>query len=131
MTDLNINTNKPLKVQNQVFINNLGYVRCPSVPDATIAIEVTAEIKEQLSFCPAGKLWKYNEQLKNFELVAGFDLNEFRLLRNVQCFSIINRGYLWYASLTAEQQDELNRWYQAWLDVTETLEIPQKPTWLR
>ena len=58
-----------------------------------------------------------------------------------ECFSIINRGVLWYNTLTTEQQQELNTWYQAWLDVPqvyletkptdiETI-IPTKPNWLK
>ena len=46
------------------------------------------------------------------------------------CFSVINRGKLWYNCLTAEQLAELKRWYHDWLNVTETLQIPVKPEWL-
>jgi hypothetical protein len=41
-----------------------------------------------------------------------------------------NRGQLWHASLTAEQVLELTTWYNAWLDVTDTLIVPDKPNWL-
>ncbi len=66
------------------------------------------------------------------------DLAKLRELRETECFSVINRGALWYAKLTPEQHQELNTWYNAWLDVTdkyqdgidiETL-IPKKPIWL-
>lgn len=50
--------------------------------------------------------------------------------RETECFPIINRGSLWYDSLTAEQKAELATWYQAWLDAPETLVVPQKPSWL-
>ena len=46
------------------------------------------------------------------------------------CFPVINRGKLWYERLTNEQQGELRQWYQAWLDVTKTLEIPKTPVWI-
>lgn len=46
------------------------------------------------------------------------------------CFSVINRGKLWYNCLTTEQLAELKRWYHDWLNVTETLQIPVKPEWL-
>lgn len=42
----------------------------------------------------------------------------------------VDRGEFWYAKLTNEQKEELQEWYQAWLDVTDTKEIPEKPTWL-
>ena len=57
--------------------------------------------------------------------------NELRAIREQECFSIINRGSLWYATLADEQVEELNKWYQNWLDCTETLEIPKKPEWLK
>lgn len=57
-------------------------------------------------------------------------LNELRLRREEECFKYINRGTLWYQSLSVEQNNELAAWYQAWLDVTETLEIPERPQWL-
>lgn len=53
-----------------------------------------------------------------------------RQRREKECFSIINRGQLWYSTLTAEQYRELQVWYQAWLDVTKTLVIPERPSWL-
>ena len=68
-------------------------------------------------------------------------LSELRFRREQECFSIINRGVLWYNTLTNEQQQELNTWYQAWLNVPqvyletkpkdiETI-IPTKPNWLK
>ena len=58
-------------------------------------------------------------------------LEQLRQQREVECFSIINRGQLWYNNLTAEQYDELQVWYRTWLDVTETKIIPNKPEWLK
>lgn len=58
---------------------------------------------------------------------------EFVYLRSQRekiCYPIINRGELWYSRLTTEQKEELDAWYQAWLDVTETKVIPEKPEWL-
>lgn len=54
-----------------------------------------------------------------------------RAKRYNQCFYIINRGNVWYNTLTDEQKAELQTWYQAWLDVTETKVIPEKPEWLK
>ena len=50
--------------------------------------------------------------------------------REQECFPVINRGALWYDTLTPEQLEELQKWYTSWLDVTETLEEPIKPEWL-
>lgn len=54
-----------------------------------------------------------------------------RFQREQECFLIINRGGLWYKNLTQEQLNDLEDWYQKWLDVTETLVIPEKPSWLK
>ncbi|MCL2860937.1 MAG: hypothetical protein FWE22_00780 [Firmicutes bacterium] len=54
-----------------------------------------------------------------------------RSLRQEVCFPVINRGKLWYDSLTNSQHQELKQWYQAWLDVTETLKEPNLPEWLK
>lgn len=51
--------------------------------------------------------------------------------REGQCFAIVNRGLVWYNALTEEQKIELNNWYLAWLDVTETKIVPEKPEWLK
>lgn len=57
-------------------------------------------------------------------------LNNLRMKREIECFSVINRGVLWYNMLTEEQRLELDIWYKKWLDVTETMVIPEKPSWL-
>lgn len=53
-----------------------------------------------------------------------------RQLREKECYPIINRGTLWYNLLSESQKVELKEWYQAWLDITETLVKPKKPSWL-
>lgn len=58
------------------------------------------------------------------------ELDALRARRADECFSIVNRGKLWYNCLTVEQLAELNDWYFKWLDVTETKTIPTKPDWL-
>lgn len=65
--------------------------------------------------------------------------------RKQECFSIVNRGILWYNKLTTEQQFELDEWYRKWLDITDTYRnayeqnqnidiesiIPTAPSWLK
>ena len=55
---------------------------------------------------------------------------EFRLRRETECFSVINRGQLWYEGVSITQLLELRRWYKAWLNVTETMVVPEKPAGL-
>lgn len=57
-------------------------------------------------------------------------LSDLRKQREKICFPYINRGELWYSRLSDVQITELNTWYQAWLDVTETKTIPETPGWL-
>lgn len=59
------------------------------------------------------------------------EINTLRALRTKECFPIINRGKLWYNCLSYEQLIELDDWYHAWLNVTETKVIPTKPEWLK
>ena len=68
------------------------------------------------------------EELKAHEEKQYIDF--LRHIRENECFSIINRGKLWYDKLTEEQHEELDIWYHEWLDVTETKIIPEKPIWL-
>lgn len=55
---------------------------------------------------------------------------DYRQRRETECFSVINRGQLWYEGITLPQLLELRSWYKAWLNVTETLVVPEKPAWL-
>jgi hypothetical protein len=55
---------------------------------------------------------------------------DYRQRRETECFSVINRGQLWYEGITLPQLLELRSWYKAWLNVTETLVVPKKPAWL-
>lgn len=55
---------------------------------------------------------------------------EYRRRRETECFSVINRGQLWYEGISLTQLLELRQWYKAWLNVTETMVIPEKPGWL-
>lgn len=64
--------------------------------------------------------------------------NELRYKREVDCFSIINRGQLWYDRLSDIQRVELDIWYSKWLSITDIVTentdieaiMPIKPTWL-
>lgn len=58
------------------------------------------------------------------------EIEGLRSRRASECFSVIDRSILWHNRLTEEQKTELNVWYQAWLNVTETKVIPEKPAWL-
>lgn len=55
---------------------------------------------------------------------------EYRQRRETECFTVINRGQLWYEGISLSQLLELRTWYKAWLKVTETMIVPDRPAWL-
>ena len=114
-----------------VYINNLGYMRSPFVLDAEIALEITEEEYNKTRSFKSETAWKWNYELNTFELVATPNHVALRLAREVECFKFVNRGPLWYSTLSEDQQEELSSWYRAWLDVTETGQVPTKPEWLK
>lgn len=90
------------------------------------------EIEDEFVMTPIGQKLKseletleYKEQLRAYELV------QLRQQREAECFSVINRGSFWYETLTDKQKEELKVWYQAWLDVTDTLVVPEKPDFIK
>lgn len=114
-----------------VYINNLNYLQSPFIADAARPLEITEEEFLKTQEFTTGSAWCWNEELQTFEQVTTPNLTALRLARNLECFNLINRSPLWLDSLTEEQRNELKTWYQNWLDVTETLQIPTKPTWLK
>lgn len=54
-----------------------------------------------------------------------------REIRDLICFSITDRGTLWYKSLTYTQSAELEKWHTAWKDITKTHVVPARPVWLK
>ena len=57
-------------------------------------------------------------------------VDEIRNRRETECFPIVNRGQLWYDKLSKKKKEELEQWYQAWLDATNTGGVPEKLAWL-
>ena len=55
------------------------------------------------------------------------EVEKLRFDREKECFSVINRGILWYDNLSTEQVEKLDQWYRDWLDVTLTKTKPKKP----
>ena len=56
--------------------------------------------------------------------------NVLRMRREKECFAIADRA-AWFYGLTEEQKSEVLVWREAWLNVTETLMIPEKPKWIK
>ena len=114
----------------KVYINKDGYVSSPYIRDANIEIEVTDDIYKKIQSFPINSAWKYTGKYFILESLYTDDCLKDR--RERECFRIIdNRSTMWYNHLTDEQKQELDKWYQAWLNVTETKIIPTKPEWLK
>lgn len=112
-----------------IKINENGYVESPYIRDATIELEVTDEQLEQISTFSFNTNWRYLNG--EFILESLMDENSLRERRQRECFSILdNRSQLWWNKLTEIQREEIEAWYEAWLEVTETKVIPEKPSWL-
>lgn len=76
-----------------------------------------------------GRLFFDEEQASVLQTEA--EKEQLRIDRDTECFAVINRGWLWYDTLTEKQTKELRKWYKDWLDVTETKKKPDKPSWLK
>lgn len=104
-----------------------------------ISDSITIELSDEQfnsHFIQNYKAYQYiNNQLifdENYQqkLIEENNKERIRTIREIECFTKIDRSPMWYTSLTTEQIQELEQWYRAWLDAPETLEIPNKPEWL-
>lgn len=105
----------------------IGYNVCSS-GQYELNLENENQIEDYKIINESPVLWR-TEEIK-FHENLNIKLYKLRCKRNLECFSVINRGTLWYETLTAEQKTELNQWYLDWLNVTETKIVPEKPLWL-
>ena len=95
------------------------------------------EVDEPEGFSPdiyqawryAGEKLVYDEK-RDAELHVELERNVIRARRERECYSVINRGQLWYEGVSISHLVELRKWYKAWLDAPATLIIPDKPDWL-
>ena len=93
-------------------------------------MEITEEQFESISTFGFNTNWRYVDG--EFVLESLMDDDSLRARRQRECFNIVdNRSQLWWMKLTNIQKEELELWYEAWLKVTETKVIPEKPLWLK
>lgn len=124
----------------KIFLNKDNWVcyRYPNnleADDKNHFVEVDDEIYNQTLTSKPNFAWKLNGnelvETKFREPLPEEIKEDLRKMRESECFSIVNRGNVWFDCLTLSEKEELKRWYLAWLDVTETLTKPQKPAWLK
>ena len=121
----------------QVILNEQGYVKAyalvGSFASGFVTVDEPANIDDfennYHSYYLSGNSLVKNDE-KQHEIEDNRVLSVLRSHREKVCFPYVNRGYLWYSKLTEEQKEELELWYQAWLDVTETRVEPDMPRWL-
>lgn len=120
----------------KILIDENGYLTCFCI-DAELDNGIDVDAPDDIDvFADSFRAYKYdNGQLvldaqKLDELNNERLIDELRQKREKLCFPYINRGELWYDTLSDAQKTELNIWYLAWLDVTETKVIPAVPEWL-
>lgn len=115
-----------------VYINDDGYLQSSLFPDnCNTPVEVTEEEwNTKLHSRTLYHNWRYLDD--KWEEVLLDELGWLRHRRQRECFDYLDsRSKLWYNTLTEEQNQELQKWYQDWLDVTTTKVMPQKPVWLK
>lgn len=124
----------------QIKLNKDGYVEEFMLPNSEGTLPNGIEVDEknidiedfqehfQAYKYEDGKLFRDEDIFSNIKNEK--ENNELRYQREKECFSFINRGWLWYSTLTATQLSELTQWYKDWLNVTKTKTIPNRPSWL-
>lgn len=134
---MDINKRLQFKLDDNGFISEFMNVGSEGILPDGIAIEIDVDNFNFDDFLENYRAYKFdgNKINRNDEqAIIVKDENEKELLRVrrlKECFPIINRGDMWYKSLSDEQEKELNVWYKAWLDVTETKKVPNVPSWLK
>ena len=121
----------------QVILNEQGYVKAyaliGSFGSDAVSVNEPANLDDfennyRSYYLSDGVLVKSDNRQKEIENER--ELVYLRSQREKACFPYVNRGSLWYNKLTDVQREELDAWYQAWLDVTETKVVPTAPEWL-
>lgn len=120
----------------KILIDENKYLICFCV-DAELNGSIEVETPEDVdAFADVYRAYKYENGSLILDQNKLEAINEERMVEKLRyqrekaCFPYINRGEMWYGRLSADQKNELSTWYQAWLDVTETKVIPEKPDWL-
>lgn len=120
----------------QIEVNENGYVTSYAIVGSVVnGIEVEAPA-DPVHFMSHYAAYRFADNKLTFDEDKDSSnrqeeqKSEYRALRERECFSVINRGQLWYETLTLSQLVELRKWYKAWLNITDTMTVPERPAWL-
>ena len=120
----------------KVLLNEQGYVVSYALEGDLLDAVETAEPDDPSHFEKHFTAYQVRDGILAFDDAqaaaeqAETAKDAYRKRREVECFPIINRGRLWYDTLTEGQLSALKTCYPAWLDGTNTQTIPEKPEWL-
>lgn len=124
----------------KVYLNEDGYVYLHAMDEENIPegyIQVPDEDLDIEHFLSHRECYKWEngtlvyDQTHEEYVAQEVYKNNMREMRRLVCFPVINRGTPWYNRLTQEQREEIDTWYQSWLDAPETMVVPDNPTWLK
>jgi len=90
--------------------------------------KIERDFTGQLVFATDKQTDEYKKAFLEFK--ENQEKDRLRIKRKEECFEIINRGKLWYDTLSEEQIAELRNWYKSWLDITQSKTEPKKPEFL-
>ena len=124
----------------KVKLNEEGYIKAWDMHDNRVALgsdvllyqgEIPEDFKKNFKAYKLIDDTLLLDEDKVLECENTNKLRQLRAQRETECFPVINRGALWYNTLTEEQISELDKWYHAWLDVTETMTPPDMLEWVK
>lgn len=120
----------------KVLLDEQGYVKSYAViGDLVDGIDLP-DPEDALHFEENFNAYKVHDGTVAFDAARSAALHDeaekqdLRDRRQTECFAFVNRGQLWYATLSVKQLAELTAWYKDWLKVTETKVVPERPAWL-
>jgi len=129
-------TGEILKCIEHIDIPNEPYIEGRYTP-ATHYIDVATQTPVPMPVRP-GSNYKFNYSTKQYEAPSqpAITADQARRNRNLLLSTVDSVNPIWYASLTQDQQLQLQTYRQALLDVPQqagfpqTVEWPTKPDWL-
>jgi hypothetical protein len=75
-------------------------------------------------------VYSFSQSLYN-DHINSKKMDYIRKKRVFECFRIVNRGQMWHNNLTQSQRDEVQAWYNAWLELPNRADLnidsPQYP----